>query len=67
MNKPPIKTEVIYELSPYPKECLEIEGHEKLRRNGLVPMTMLEIDKKCKKFNQNKCPVCGYWVVWIKK
>lgn len=59
--------ETIFTLSPYPQECLNIPGHEKLRRNGLVPQSMKELDNKCKKFNQNKCPNCGFWVVWTKK
>jgi len=59
--------EIIFELSPYPNECLKVDGHEKLRRNGLKPHTMLYLDNKSKKFNQHKCPNCGMYVVWIKK
>lgn len=58
---------IIFELSPYPKECLENIGHEELRRNVLVPHTMLWLDNKCKKYNQNKCPNCEMYVVWTKK
>ena len=54
-------------MGPYPKECLAIKGHEKIRRNGLYVQSMLELDKKCKRFTQHRCPVCKMWVVWRKK
>lgn len=67
LNLKNMSKEIIYQLLPYSEQCLKVRGHEKLRRNGLVPHSMKWIDNKCKNFTQHQCPNCKMYVVWIKK